>query len=91
MVGGIWEVVLEAQLEADAEPGVQLGTCTPNCRGEEERVMPNVQPLLKPYPISDDALCLHCTSLPHSSPPKKKTSQTKVCEQNWLCLWGVLG
>lgn len=49
MVGGIWEVLLEAQLEADAEPGVQLGT--PNCRGEEERVMPNVQPLLKPYPI----------------------------------------
>lgn len=51
MVGRIWEVLLEAQLEADAEPGVQLGTGTPNCRGGEERVMPNMQPLLKPYPI----------------------------------------
>lgn len=37
MVGGIWELVLEAQLEAGAEPGVQLD----RCRGEEERVIPN--------------------------------------------------
>lgn len=46
MVGGTWEVVLDAQLEAGVEPGVQLGTCTPNCIGEEGRVVPNVQPLL---------------------------------------------
>lgn len=71
IVGGIWEVVLEAQLEAGVEPGVQLGICTPNCRGEEERVMPNKQPLLRLYPIEDDTLCLHCSFLPYSSPPKK--------------------
>lgn len=70
MVGGIWEVVLEAQLEAGVEPGVQLGTCTPKCRGEEERVMPNMQPLLKLYPTEDDTLCLHFSFLPYSSPHK---------------------
>lgn len=68
MVGGIWEVMLVAQLEAGAEPGVQLGTC----RGGEERLMPNMQPLLRFYPIKNDTLCLNCTSLPHSSPPQKK-------------------
>lgn len=51
MVGRIWKVVLEVQLEAGVEPGVQLGTCTSDCRGAEERVMPNMQPLLRLYPI----------------------------------------
>lgn len=41
-------------------------------RGAEERVMPNMQPLLRLYPTEDDTLCLHFSFLPYSSPPQIK-------------------
>lgn len=65
--------VWEAQLDADVEAAVQLGTCTSDCRGEGE-VRAQHGTTVKLLSHFDDRLSL-CFSTP--GPPKRK------CHRRW--------